>query len=113
MHINEIHKIESLGQQGDQTSQSEKEINPESSLEESMLKPKLQCLSTWFVKLTHRKSSDAGKDWGQEEKGMTEDEMIGWCHWLNGHEFEQTSRDSEQESLACCSPWSRKESDST
>ena len=36
------------------------------------------------------KDSDAGKDWGQEEKGTTEDEMVGWHHWLNGHEFEQT-----------------------
>ena len=42
-----------------------------------------------------RKDPDAGKDWGQEEKGMTEDEMVGWLHWLNGHEFEQTPGDSE------------------
>ena len=49
---------------------------------------------------------DAGKDWGQEEKGSTVDEMIGWHHWLNGHEFEQTPGDSEgQGSLMCCSPW--------
>ena len=41
------------------------------------------------------KYSDAGKDWGQEEKGVTEDEMVGWHHWLNGHEFEQTLGDSE------------------
>ena len=50
------------------------------------------------------KDSDIGKDWGQEEKGMTEDEMVGWHHRLNGHECEQTARDSEgQGSLACCS----------
>ena len=50
--------------------------------------------------------SDAGKDWGQEEKGMTEDEMVGGHHWLNGHEFEQTLGDNEgQGSLVCCSPW--------
>ena len=61
-----------------------------------------------------RKDSDAGKDWGQEEKGMTEDEMVGWHHWLNGCEFEQTSGDSEgQGSLACCGPWVRKELDMT
>ena len=42
-----------------------------------------------------RKHSDAGKDWGQEEKGMTEDEMFEWHHWLNGCEFEQTPGDSE------------------
>ena len=53
-------------------------------------------------------------DWGQEEKWATEDEMIGWHHWLNGHEFEQTLGDSEgQGSLVCCSPWGRKESDMT
>ena len=42
-----------------------------------------------------RKDPDARKDWGQEEKGTTEDEMVGWHHWLNGHEFEQTLGDSE------------------
>ena len=41
------------------------------------------------------KDPDAGKNWGQEEKGATEDEMVGWHHWLNGHEFEQTLGDSE------------------
>ena len=52
------------------------------------------------------KDPDAGKDWGQEEKGMTEDEMVGWYHQLNGHEFEQTLEDSDgQGSLVCCSPW--------
>ena len=52
------------------------------------------------------KDPDAGKDWGQEEKEETEDEMVGWHHWLNGHEFEQTPGDGEgQGSLACCSPW--------
>ena len=54
---------------------------------------------------------DTGKDWGQEEKWVTEDEMIGWHHWLNGHELEQTLGDSEgQGSLVSCSPWARKES---
>ena len=52
------------------------------------------------------KDPDAGKDWGQEEKGTIEDEMVGWNHWLNGHEFEQIPGDSEgQGSLACYSPW--------
>ena len=60
------------------------------------------------------KDSDAGKDWGQEEKWETEDEMVGWHHWLNGHEFKQTLEDSEgRGSLACCSPWDCKESDLT
>ena len=44
-------------------------------------------LATWCEELTHWKDPDAGKDWGQEEKGMTEDEMVGWHHQLNGHEF--------------------------
>ena len=57
---------------------------------------------------------DAGKDWRQEEKGMTDDEMVGWHYWFNGHEFEQTLGDSEgQGSLVCCSPWGCKELDMT
>ena len=51
------------------------------------------------------KDPDAGKDWRQEEKRMTEDEMVGWHHRLKGYEFEQTLRDGEgQGSLVCCSP---------
>ena len=61
-----------------------------------------------------RKDPDAGKDWRQEEKGMTEDEMVGWHHWLNGHEFEQALGVGDgQGSLACCSLWGCKESDMT
>ena len=60
------------------------------------------------------KDPDAGKDWRQKEKGLTEDEMAGWHHWLNGHEFEQALGYGEsQGSLACCSPWGLKESDTT
>ena len=60
------------------------------------------------------KDPDAGKDWRQEEKGMTEDEMVRWHHQLNGQEFEQTPGvGGGQGSLACCSPWGRKESDTT
>ena len=56
------------------------------------------------------KDPNAGKDWKEEEKGVTENEMIGWHHQLSGHEFEQTPRDSEgQRSLTCCSPYGRKE----
>ena len=52
------------------------------------------------------KDSDAGKDWGQEEKGTTEDEMVGWHHRLNGHEFGQAPGVGDgQGGLACCSPW--------
>ena len=60
------------------------------------------------------KDPDAGKDWRQEEKRMTEDEMVGWHHWLHGHEFEQALRvGDEQGSQACCSPLGGKESDTT
>ena len=60
------------------------------------------------------KDPDTGKDWRWEKKGMIEDEMVGWHHWLNGHEFEQALGDGEgQRSLACCSPWGRKELDTT
>ena len=60
------------------------------------------------------KDSHAGKDRGQEEKGVTQDEMVGWHHRLNGHELERTPADSEgQGSLVCCSPWGRKELNTT
>ena len=60
------------------------------------------------------KVPDAGKDWRQEEKGTTEDEMVGWYHQLNGHEFEQALGNSlGQGSLACCSLWGHKELDTT
>ena len=61
------------------------------------------------------KDPDAGKeDWGQEEKGATEDEMVGWHNWLNGHESEQILGDSEgQGSLVCFSPWGCKGLDMT
>ena len=90
-----------------------KEISPGCSLEELMLKLKLQ----YFGHLMRRadsleKSLDAGKDWDQEEKGTTEDEMFGWHHQLNVHEFEQTLGGSEGHgNLAYCSPWGLKEMD--
>ena len=60
------------------------------------------------------KDPDVGKDWRQNEKGTTEDEMVGWYHWLSGHESEQTPGDSEgRGSLVCCSPWGCKEQDTT
>ena len=60
------------------------------------------------------KDPDAGRDWGQEEKGTTEDEMVGWHHWLNGHEFGWTLGVGDgQGGLACCSPWGCKELDTT
>ena len=60
------------------------------------------------------KDPDAGQDWRQEEKGNTEDEMVGWHHWFDGSEFEQAPGVGDgQGSLAYCSPWGRKESDMT
>ena len=60
------------------------------------------------------KDPDAGKDWRREEKGMTKDEMVGWHYWLNAHEFGWTLGVGEgQGSLMCCSPWDRKELDTS
>ena len=65
---------------------------------------------SWLI----RKDPDAGKDWRQEEKGKIEDEVVGWHHLLNGHEFEQAQWFGvEKGSLACCSPWCCKEWDIT
>ena len=67
-------------------------------------------LKIWLI----GKDPDAGKDWRKKEKWVTEHEMAVWHHWLNGHEFEQSLRDSEgQGSLAGCSPWDLKESNRT
>ena len=78
-----------------------------------MLKLKLQYFGYQMQRLIG-KHPDSGKDWRQEEKGTTEDEMVGWHHWLNGHEFEQAlGVDDGQGSLAYCSPWGRKELDRT
>ena len=67
-------------------------------------------VKSWLI----GKDSDAGRDWGQEEKGMTEDEMAGWHHWLDGRESERTPGVGDgQGSLACCDSWAHKESDTT
>ena len=81
-----------------------KEIGPGCSLEGMMLKLKLQYFG----------HSDAGRDWGQEEKGTTEDEMAGQHHWLDRRESEWTPGDGDgQGGLACCNSWGRKEPDTT
>ena len=91
-----------------------KEISPEYSLEGLILKLNSNPLATWCDKLTHLKRPWSGKDWGQEEKGNTEDEMAGWHHRLNGHEFEWTLGDSEgQGRWASYSPWSHSKLDMT
>ena len=92
-----------------------KEINPEYSWEGLMLKLQFQYFghliaNSWLT----GKDPDSGKDWGQEEKRTTEDEIVRWHHRLNGHEFEQAPGDSEgQGNLACCSPWGHEELDMT
>ena len=65
---------------------------------------------SWLI----RKDPDAGRDWGQEEKGTTEDEMAGWHHWLDGHEFGWTPGIGDgQGGLVCCNSWGPKELDMT
>ena len=90
-----------------------KEINPEYSWEycwrtdaeaESPILWPLDA-KNWLI----GKDPDAGKDWRQEEKGTTEDKLVGWHHRLNRHEFEQTLGDDKRQGrLACCSPWGRR-----
>ena len=67
-------------------------------------------VKSWLI----RKDPDARKAWWQEEKGMTEDEVVGWHHWFSGHEFEKTLGVGDgQGGLACCGPWGHKVSDLT
>ena len=67
-------------------------------------------VKSWLI----GKDSNAGRDWGQEEKGTTEDEMAGWHHWLKGRESERTPGVGDgQGGLACCNSWGHKESDMT
>ena len=90
-----------------------KEINPEYSIERTDAEASILWppdAKSWLVWM----DPNAGKDWKQEEKGMTEDQMVGWHHQFNGHEFEQIARDGEGlGTLSCCSPWGCKESDMT
>ena len=64
-----------------------KEISPEYSLEGLMLKLKLQSFGHLMRRVDSLEKTDAGRDWGQEEKGTTDDEMVAWHHRLNGHRF--------------------------
>ena len=79
-----------------------KEISPGISLEGMMVKLKLQYFGHLMRRVDSLEKTDAGRDWGQEEKGTTEDEMAGWHHRLDG-----------QGGLVCCDSWGRKESDTT
>ena len=84
-----------------------KEINPEYSIQRTDAEADALILGPRGVKSQLIcKDPDARKDWRQEEKGMTKDEMVGWHHRLDGHKFEQAlGVSNEQGSLACCSPW--------
>ena len=97
---------ESLGLWGDQSIL--KEINPNQWILEGLIDAEAEASILWPPDAKGwliGKDPDAGKDW-EQEKGTTEDEMVGWHHWLNEHEFEQTPGDSEgQGSLGCHSPW--------
>ena len=91
-----------------------KEISPGCSLEGMMLKLKLQYFGHLMQRVDSLEDSDAGRNWRQEEKGMTEDEMAGWHHRLDGRESECTLGVGDgQGGLACCDSWGCKESDTT
>ena len=91
-----------------------KEINPEYLLEGLIWwNWSSNTLATWYQEPTLGKVPDAGKYWRQEEMETTEDEMVGWHHWLNGQEFEPAPGDGEGQGLACRCPWGCTESDTT
>ena len=108
---------ESLGLQGDQSSQSSRTVyiqswiligRTDAEAETPILWP--PDAKNWLI----GKDPAVGKDWRWEEKGTTEDEMVGWHHCLDEHEFEQAPGVGDgQGSLACCSPWGHKELDMT
>ena len=91
-----------------------KEIGPGISLEGMMLKLKLQYFGHLIWRVDSLEKTDAGRDWGQEEKGTTKDEMAGWHHQLDGREFEWTPEVGDgQGYLTCYDSWGHKESDTT
>ena len=105
---------ESLGLPGDQTSQSSGKSVLNIHWKDWCWSWNSNTLATWWKELTHLKDPAAGKDWGQEEKGTTKDEMVGWHHWLDRHECEQAGGVGDRQGgLVCCSLWSCKESDTT
>ena len=100
---------ESLGQQGNHTNPKGNQpwiFIGRTNAEAPILWPPDE--KSWLI----RKDPDAGKDWRQEEKGTTEDKMVGWHHRLDRREFEETPGDGEgQGKLVCCSKWRHQESD--
>ena len=105
---------ESLGLHGDPTSLSKRKSVLNIHWKDWCWSWNYNNLATWCKELTLIwKDPNARKDWGQE-KGVTEDKMDRWHHWLSGHEFEQTCGDSKgQGSVMCCSSWGHKELDTT
>ena len=105
---------ESAEQQGDQTNQSLRISTLNIHWKDWCWNWSSNTLTTWCEEdLLTGKDPDPGKDWGQE-KGATEDEMDGWHHWFNGHEFEQVPGVGDRQgSLVCCNTWGHKESDTT
>ena len=86
-----------------------KEISPGCSLEGIMLKLKLQYFGHLMWRVDSLEKTDAGRDWGQEEKGTTEDEIAGWHHWLDGCESGGTPGIGDgQGGLVCCDSWGRR-----
>ena len=105
---------ESLGQQGGQTSQSFRNSILNIHWKDWCWSWSFNALATWCKELTHRKRPWCWARLRAGKEGTTEDEMVGWHHWLNGHESEQAPEVGDvQGSLAWCSPWGRKESDMT
>ena len=102
---------ESLGLQGDPTSHRK---GNQSWIFIGRTNAEAETPMLWPPDVKNWLTRNAGKDWRREEKGMTEDEVVGWHHWLNGHEFEQALGVGDgQGGLACCSPWALKELDMT
>ena len=101
----------SLGQQRRSNQSILKEINPEYSLGRLMLKLKLQYFGHMMQRAKIFERLWCGKDWEQEEKGATEDEMVGWHGCLNGHEFEQSQRERENREGLCAAVYGVSESD--
>ena len=102
---------ESLGLQGNKNRQSTRKLVLNIHWKDWYWNWSSDTLATCAKNLLIGKDPDAGKDWRQEVKGTTEDEMVGWHDQLNGHEFEQAPRVGDgQGSLACCNPWGHKES---
>ena len=105
---------ESLGLQVDSTSLSWRRSTQNIHWKDWCWSWSSNTLAIWCKELTHWRDPNAGKDWRQEEKGVTEGEIVGWHHQLNGYELEQILRDSKgQGGLACFSTWGCKESDMT